>query len=72
MVERMAILSPGERLDKEAAPIELRLGRDPEAPNSVEEALERAADGPTNKGYEAATAAMEMATVARALRDGGR
>ena len=40
--------------------------------NSVEEALERAADGPTNKGYEAATAAMEMATVARALRDGGR
>lgn len=40
--------------------------------NSVEEALERAADGPTNKGYEAATAAVEMATVARALRDGGR
>lgn len=40
--------------------------------NSVEEALERAVDGPTNKGYEAATAAVEMATVARALRDGGR
>lgn len=40
--------------------------------NSVEEALERAADGPANKGYEAATAAVEMATVARALRDGGR
>lgn len=40
--------------------------------NSVEEALERAAEGPANKGYEAATAAVEMATIARALRDGGR
>ena len=38
VVERMAILSPGDLLDKESAPIELRLGRDPDAPNSVEEA----------------------------------
>lgn len=32
--------------------------------NSVEEALERAVDGPTNKGWEAAAAAIEMAVVA--------
>lgn len=32
--------------------------------NSVEEALERAADGPSNKGWEAAAAAIEMAAVA--------
>jgi 6,7-dimethyl-8-ribityllumazine synthase len=32
--------------------------------NSVEEALERAADGPSNKGWEAARAAIEMAAVA--------
>lgn len=38
IVERMAILSTGDVLDKDAAPIELRLGRDPDAPNSVEEA----------------------------------
>ncbi len=38
VVERMAILSPGQVLDKESAPIELRLGRDTDAPNSVEEA----------------------------------
>lgn len=37
--------------------------------NSVEEALARAGDGPSNKGWEAATAAVEMATIARALRD---
>ena len=36
--------------------------------NSVEEALERAADGPGNKGWEAASAAVEMATLQRALR----
>jgi 6,7-dimethyl-8-ribityllumazine synthase len=36
--------------------------------NSVEEALERAADGPGNKGWEAAIAAVEMATLQRALR----
>lgn len=36
--------------------------------NSVEEALERAADGPGNKGWEAATAAVEMATLQRTLR----
>jgi 6,7-dimethyl-8-ribityllumazine synthase len=35
--------------------------------NSAEEALERATDGPTNKGWEAAAAALEMATIARAL-----
>lgn len=31
--------------------------------NTVEEALERAAEGPSNKGWEAATAAVEMATI---------
>jgi 6,7-dimethyl-8-ribityllumazine synthase len=31
--------------------------------NSAEEALERAVDGPSNKGWEAATAAIEMALV---------
>ena len=31
--------------------------------NSIEEALERATDGPSNKGWEAATAAIEMADV---------
>ena len=36
--------------------------------NSVEEALERAVDGPGNKGWEAAIAAVEMATLQRALR----
>ena len=36
--------------------------------NSVEEALERAAAGPANKGWEAAVAAVEMAALQRALR----
>ena len=36
--------------------------------NSVEEALERAGDGPSNKGWEAAIAAVEMATLQRTLR----
>lgn len=40
--------------------------------NSVEEALARAGDGPSNKGWEAASAALEMATLSRALRDGSR
>jgi 6,7-dimethyl-8-ribityllumazine synthase len=31
--------------------------------NSAEEALERAADGPSNKGYEAAAAALEMSAL---------
>ena len=31
--------------------------------NSIEEAVERAADGPSNKGWEAAAAAVEMAAV---------
>ena len=35
-----------------------------------EQALERAADGPGNKGAEAARAAVEMATLFRRLRDG--
>ena len=35
--------------------------------NSVEEALERAGEGPSNKGWEAATAAVEMAAVAAQL-----
>jgi 6,7-dimethyl-8-ribityllumazine synthase len=36
--------------------------------NSVEEALERAVDGPGNKGWEAALAAVEMATLQRTMR----
>ena len=39
--------------------------------NSVEEALERTGDGPGNKGWEAAIAAVEMATLQRALRHPG-
>ena len=37
--------------------------------NSVEEALERAVGGPANKGWEAAIAAVEMATLQRKLRE---
>jgi 6,7-dimethyl-8-ribityllumazine synthase len=36
--------------------------------NAVEEALERAGEGPANKGWEAATAAIEMAGIATALQ----
>jgi 6,7-dimethyl-8-ribityllumazine synthase len=36
--------------------------------NGVEEALERAVDGPANKGWEAAAAAIEMAGIATALQ----
>ena len=35
--------------------------------NSVEEAIERAGEGPTNKGWEAAAAAVEMAAVVAQL-----
>jgi len=35
--------------------------------NSVEEAVARAGDGPSNKGYEAASAAIEMAGVVAQL-----
>jgi 6,7-dimethyl-8-ribityllumazine synthase len=35
--------------------------------NSVEEALERAVDGPSNKGWEAAVATVEMALIAADL-----
>lgn len=37
--------------------------------NSVEEALERSAAGPANKGREAALAGLEMAALARGLRE---
>jgi 6,7-dimethyl-8-ribityllumazine synthase len=37
--------------------------------NSAEQALERAVPGSANKGWEAAMAAVEMATLRRALRD---
>jgi 6,7-dimethyl-8-ribityllumazine synthase len=37
--------------------------------NSAEEALERAGDGPSNKGWEAATATVEMALIAAELSD---
>jgi 6,7-dimethyl-8-ribityllumazine synthase len=36
---------------------------------SAEEALERAGEGPSNKGWEAAVAAVEMATAIAALRE---
>jgi len=36
--------------------------------NSVEEAIERAGDGPSNKGWEAAVAAVEMASVDSQIR----
>ena len=36
--------------------------------NSVEEAIERAGDGPSNKGWEAAAAAVEMAGVIAQLK----
>jgi 6,7-dimethyl-8-ribityllumazine synthase len=36
--------------------------------NSVEEAIERAGEGPANKGWEAAVAAVEMATVLAQLK----
>jgi 6,7-dimethyl-8-ribityllumazine synthase len=35
--------------------------------NSVEEAIERAGEGPSNKGWEAATAAVEMAALVAQL-----
>jgi 6,7-dimethyl-8-ribityllumazine synthase len=35
--------------------------------NSLDEALERSQDGPSNKGWEAASAAMEMARVVARL-----
>ena len=35
--------------------------------NSAEEALERAVEGPSNKGWEAATATVEMAIIAKGL-----
>lgn len=38
--------------------------------NSAEQALERAVPGSANKGWEAAVAAVEMATLRRALRAG--
>lgn len=38
--------------------------------NSVEEALERAADGPANKGREAADAALDMAQLFGKIGDG--
>jgi len=36
--------------------------------NSVEEAVDRAGEGPGNKGWEAAVAAVEMATLQRTIR----
>ena len=36
--------------------------------NSVEEAIERAGDGPANKGWEAAVAAVEMASIIAQLK----
>jgi 6,7-dimethyl-8-ribityllumazine synthase len=39
--------------------------------NSIEEALERAVEGPSNKGWEAAAAAIEMAEVAARIARSG-
>src|SRR5262245_34122298 len=39
--------------------------------NSIEEALERAADGPSNKGWEAAVAALEMAAITAQITRAG-
>jgi 6,7-dimethyl-8-ribityllumazine synthase len=39
--------------------------------NSAEEALARAGDGPSNKGWEAAAAAVETAAAIAALKGGG-
>jgi 6,7-dimethyl-8-ribityllumazine synthase len=36
--------------------------------NSIEEAIERAGEGPSNKGWEAATAAIEMVAVVARLK----
>jgi two-component system, NtrC family, nitrogen regulation response regulator NtrX len=38
IVERMAILSPSDTLGRDAVPVEIRLGRDPETHSSLEEA----------------------------------
>jgi 6,7-dimethyl-8-ribityllumazine synthase len=40
--------------------------------NAAEQALERAVPGRANKGWEAAMAAVEMATLSRALRAGAK
>jgi transcriptional regulator of acetoin/glycerol metabolism len=65
VVERMAILSPGEVLDKEAAPIELRLGRDLDAPNSVEEARRSAERDHITRALDEAS--WNVSAAARAL-----
>jgi two-component system nitrogen regulation response regulator NtrX len=65
VVERMAILTPGDTLDKESAPIELRLGRDPDAPNSVEEARRSAERDHITKALE--EAGWNVSAAARAL-----
>ena len=65
VVERMAILSPGDLLDKESAPIELRLGRDPDAPNSVEEARRGAERDHITRALD--EAAWNVSAAARAL-----
>jgi two-component system, NtrC family, nitrogen regulation response regulator NtrX len=65
VVERMAILSPGEVLDKESAPIELRLGRDPDAPNSVEEARRSAERDHITRALDEAS--WNVSAAARAL-----
>jgi two-component system nitrogen regulation response regulator NtrX len=65
IVERMAILSTGERIDKDAAPIELRLGRDTDAPNSVEEARRSAERDHITRALDQAS--WNVSAAARAL-----
>lgn len=65
VVERMAILGAGDELNKDDAPIELRLGRDPEAPNSLEEARRGAERDHITKALEEAS--WNVSAAARAL-----
>jgi two-component system nitrogen regulation response regulator NtrX len=65
VVERMAILGAGDALNKDDAPIELRLGRDPEAPNSLEEARRGAEREHITKALEEAS--WNVSAAARAL-----
>jgi len=65
VVERMAILGASDVLDKEAVPIEIRLGRDPEAPTSLEAARRTAERDHITKALEEAN--WNVSAAARAL-----
>lgn len=65
IVERMAILAPEELLGRDAVPIEIRLGRDPETPNSLEEARRGAERDHITRALEEAN--WNVSAAARAL-----